>query len=70
MGDGLMLLPEQQRFEQLCRRVTSALTGIGVKPEALLATLPEARKRVFRRQYGGAASKPSDRPRRRGRAGQ
>jgi AbrB family looped-hinge helix DNA binding protein len=70
MGDGLILLPEQKRFEQLCRRVTSALTELGVKPEMLLATLPKARKRVFARQYGASVSKPAARPTRKGRAGQ
>jgi AbrB family looped-hinge helix DNA binding protein len=51
LGDGLVLLPEQQRFENLCERISKALTSAGVSPEALLATLPEARKRVFARHY-------------------
>ena len=49
LGDGLILLPEQQRFEHLCEQVSSALTGAGLTPESILATLPEARKRVFAR---------------------
>ncbi len=56
LGDGLVLLPEQQRFEQLCEQVSSALTGAGLTPEAILATLPEARKRVFARRYTQATS--------------
>jgi len=51
LGDGLVLLPEQQRFEHLCEQVSSALTGAGLKPETFLATLPEARKRIFARHY-------------------
>jgi AbrB family looped-hinge helix DNA binding protein len=51
LGDGLVLLPEQQRFERLCEAVNSALTGVGITPEAVLATLPESRKRVFARHY-------------------
>lgn len=51
LGDGLVLLPEQQRFEHLCEQVGSALTGAGLTPDAILATLPEARKRVFARHY-------------------
>src|SRR5580698_10574036 len=51
LGDGLVLLPEQQRFEHLCEQVGSALTGAGLTPEAILATLPEARRRVFARRY-------------------
>ncbi len=55
LGDGLVLLPEQQRFEHLCEQVSSALTGAGLTPGAVLATLPEARKRVFARHYSPAA---------------
>src|SRR6266478_2501575 len=56
LGDGLVLLPEQQRFEHLCERVRSALTGVGLTPEAILSTLPKARKRVFARHYGKSNS--------------
>ncbi|MGE5204394.1 MAG: AbrB/MazE/SpoVT family DNA-binding domain-containing protein [Chlamydiota bacterium] len=52
LGDGLILLPEQHRFEQLCRQVSSCLTAAGVTSEQLLATLPEARNRVYARRYG------------------
>jgi AbrB family looped-hinge helix DNA binding protein len=51
LGDGLVLLPEQQRFDKLCERITTAVTAAGLSPEAALATLPEARKRVFARHY-------------------
>jgi len=51
LGDGLVLLPEQQRFENLCDRISTALTVAGLSPEAVLATLPGARKRVFARNY-------------------
>jgi len=51
LGDGLVLLPEQQRFENLCARISAALSGAGLSPEAVLATLPETRKRVFARHY-------------------
>ncbi len=70
VGNGLILLPELQRFEQLCEQVTSALTNAGVKPQDLLATLPEARKRVFARQYGALNSKGNGRRRRGKRFGQ
>jgi AbrB family looped-hinge helix DNA binding protein len=52
LGDGLILLPEQQRFEHLCQRVSSHLTLTGVTPQNLLATLRETRNRVFARRYG------------------
>src|SRR6202011_1556258 len=57
LGDGLILLPEQKRFEHFCDRVSSALTRAGVSREALLATLPQARSRVFERQYSSLAPK-------------
>jgi AbrB family looped-hinge helix DNA binding protein len=63
LGDGLILLPEQQRFDHLCEQISSALTKAGATPKAVLATLPETRERIFERRYGANASvKPSSRP--------
>ena len=56
LGDGLILLPEQKRFDRLCKQISSALTRAGVTPEAILATLPEARRRIFARRYGRTGS--------------
>jgi AbrB family looped-hinge helix DNA binding protein len=64
LGDGLVLLPEQQRFERLCQQVASALTAAGVTADALMATLPDARKRVFARRYGKSNSSRTPAPRR------
>jgi AbrB family looped-hinge helix DNA binding protein len=65
LGDGLILLPEQQRFQQLCEQVSSALTAAGLTPKAILESLPEARKRVFERHYRTSSTKvPSRRSRR------
>jgi len=55
LGDGLVLLPEQQRFEHLCEKISSALTRVGLAREAILATLPDARERVFARHYKKSA---------------
>ncbi len=52
LGDGLILMPEQQRFERLCQEVSAALTAAAVTTEALLKTLPEAREKVYARRYG------------------
>jgi AbrB family looped-hinge helix DNA binding protein len=52
LGDGLILLPEQRRFEHLCDRVSSRLTASGLTPKDLLATLPESRDRIYARRYG------------------
>src|SRR5271154_1090013 len=67
LGDGLILLPEQQRFDRLCEQITSALTTAGVTPKAVLATLPETRQRVFERRYGAtnSAAPPSRQRRKR-----
>lgn len=56
LGDGLLLLPKQHRFQHLCEQVSETLTGAGLTPEAVLATLPEARHRVFERRYKKSGS--------------
>jgi hypothetical protein len=56
LGDGLVLLPEQHRFDHFCQQVSSILTAAGLTSEAVLATLPEARKRVYARRYAKAPS--------------
>jgi AbrB family looped-hinge helix DNA binding protein len=61
LGDGLLLLPEQQRFEQLCEQIQAALTGAGVTAEEALAGLPDARKRVYARRYGNVKAVPRSR---------
>jgi AbrB family looped-hinge helix DNA binding protein len=61
LGDGLILLPEQQRFERLCQRVSSSLAAAGLASDDLLATLPEARNRVYARRYAGKSSRASTR---------
>lgn len=64
LGDGLILLPEQKRFEHFCERLSAALTSAGVTEKALLATLPEARAQVYERRYGAraATSAPKKKP--------
>ena len=37
LGDGLVLLPEQQRFEHLCEQVSSALKGAGLTRETFFS---------------------------------
>jgi len=56
LGDGLILLPEQRRFEQLCEQVSARLTDAGATSGDLMATLPDARDRVHTRVYGKAPS--------------
>jgi AbrB family looped-hinge helix DNA binding protein len=59
LGDGLILIPEQQRFSRLCEEISASLTKGGVSTEALLATLPETRQRLFERRYGASAASAS-----------
>ncbi|HEV7220153.1 MAG: AbrB/MazE/SpoVT family DNA-binding domain-containing protein [Terriglobales bacterium] len=56
LGNGLILLPEQRRFEDLCNQIGETLVGAGFDAEALIAALPEARRRVFARRYGKKSS--------------
>src|SRR5258708_12698874 len=51
LDDGLVLLPEQQRFENLCKRVRAALTAAGLSPEAVLPTLPTPLQPVLPLHY-------------------
>jgi ABC-type transporter Mla subunit MlaD len=39
-------------FDSVSQQLSSRLTGAGLSPEDLLATLPEARKRVYAERYG------------------
>ena len=59
LGDGLILLPEQRRFEMLCDRVGATLSAAGVSDKELLATLPAARSSVYARRYGKKSSMKS-----------
>ena len=59
IGEGLMLIPEQNRFRILCESIASVLERRQLAPADLLDTLPAARRRVFSRRYPELArSKP------------
>lgn len=51
VGDGLILMPEQARFQRLCDSLASALEGAGITEADLQSTLKEARHRVVARRY-------------------
>lgn len=51
IGKGLLLIPENRRFEELCDAIAEKLQGAGVTDAALQATLPEVRERLARRRY-------------------
>src|SRR5712691_7874787 len=51
LGSGLVLIPEQARFRQLCDRVAHAFASHGIEVRELLQALPATRERVFARHY-------------------
>jgi AbrB family looped-hinge helix DNA binding protein len=56
LGDGLVLLPEQSRFDELCEQISSAMSRAGVTLDDALESLPDVRKRVYEKHYGSSAS--------------
>jgi AbrB family looped-hinge helix DNA binding protein len=66
VGDALILMPEQARFNSLCDSISSALEGLNITETDLQETLPEARRRVFARRYPKAAGEVAA-PKKRGR---
>lgn len=51
VGDGLILMPEQKRFEQLCDSLAARLENAGITEAALQTTLPETRRQIMERRY-------------------
>src|SRR5450432_1524325 len=68
LGDGLLLIPEQKRFEQLCDSIASRLTNAGVSEAALQATLPDVREQLTRERYPELFTEPASAPKTRGKA--
>ncbi len=52
LGNGLLLIPEQDRLERLCAQIGGAFFDAGATTESLLSTLPEVRKSLFEERYG------------------
>ena len=51
VGDGLILLPEQNRFELLCDSLAARLENVDITESALQSTLPETRRQIMERRY-------------------
>ena len=64
VGEGLMLIPEQNRFRILCESIASVFERRKLAPTDLLDTLPEARQRVFARRYPELAGRERGQTRR------
>ena len=52
MGNGLLLIPEQERFERLCTQVSNALESAGITAVSALEPLPKIRRQVYAERYG------------------
>jgi AbrB family looped-hinge helix DNA binding protein len=61
LGSGLILIPEHDRFRQLCDRVAQTFASHGIQAQDLLATLPEARQQVFEHHYPESSARKSAR---------
>ena len=51
IGDGLILMPEQARFDELCDSIATNLENAGITEASLQATLPEVREQLMGRRY-------------------
>jgi hypothetical protein len=51
IGDGLMLIPEQKRFNELCDSIAAKLERAGATEAAMQATLPDVREQIVRKWY-------------------
>ena len=58
LGDGLLLIPEHRRFEEVCESIGSRLANAGVSEAALQATLPDVREQLTRQRYPELFGKP------------
>jgi len=69
IGDGIILMPEQKRFDRLCDSIAARLERAGVSEAELQATLPDVREELTRRRYPGLFARKNKRksraPRRR-----
>ena len=61
VGEALLLIPQQNQFRLLCESITSVFERRQLISADLLATLPEARERVFTRRYPDLAGRRSKR---------
>jgi AbrB family looped-hinge helix DNA binding protein len=51
IGDGLILVPQQKRFDQLCNSIATRLENAGITESHVQATVPGIRERLMRRRY-------------------
>jgi bifunctional DNA-binding transcriptional regulator/antitoxin component of YhaV-PrlF toxin-antitoxin module len=64
VGSGLLLIPEDTRFRDLCERIATTFARHGIAVQDLVATLPAARERVVARHYPHLTTQEPPRTRR------
>lgn len=69
IGEGLILIPEQNRFRLLCDAIASVFEERRITPANLLETLPQAREHVFARRYSALGAKKRSAARQRSKNG-
>lgn len=62
IGDGLILMPEQTRFDELCDSIASRLEHAGITDAAMQSTLPEVREDLMSRRYPKLLARKKVRP--------
>ena len=50
-GNGLLLIPEEKRFEEICASIERTMFSSGITAEDVLEGLPQARNEVFAELY-------------------
>ena len=60
VGDGLMLIPQENSLRILCESIASVLERRQLTPTDLLDSLPEVRQRLFARRYPKLAGQERD----------
>jgi bifunctional DNA-binding transcriptional regulator/antitoxin component of YhaV-PrlF toxin-antitoxin module len=64
VGSGLLLIPEDTRFRDLCDRIATTFARHGIAVQEIVATLPAARARVVARHYPHLTPQEPPHPRR------
>jgi AbrB family looped-hinge helix DNA binding protein len=52
IGNGLILIPEEERFERLCEQISDALLSAGITVESAVESLPQIRRQLYEEHYG------------------
>lgn len=59
-GNGLLLIPEEKRFEKICASIERTMFNSGITAEDILEGLPQARNEVFAELYPELAREEAD----------